>query len=491
MRFFKLWEYPITFSDPASVYAYQLVSTHQQIMYWVIVIIIVVYFLLSKIILDYSWSSNDVENNLILFFQNLKTNRESYYSAQEGLIIPSRNIQLNINSKPAGIQINFLQVHRSLLSTYNSISSIVDAYTWAKYYFERSAKGKFYMGNAQFYVFGILHKYLVLFLGISRSHYWFTRNVWNVEGNSFFNDAILRYSSSRLFDQFAHLWMVMGESDFILLNSEWQENKILALNLFSYPASAYFFNNTVNHSRFFGRTTRPFRLNENFALPKILQLRYSVIPSLPKLAPKVYNDFIVREAFFDAQDFKHSFRFEIIWATLPTMIIISILIPSLYLLYSSDDALVPVLTFKVLGHQWYWAYEFNNWIQISKEDDLRFVSYEFDSYLIHTDDLEIGQKRLLEVDNRLIVPATVPLRFVVTSGDVLHSWAVPELGIKIDAVPGRLNQVITFIIRPGVYYGQCSELCGVSHGFMPIVVVAQWPEMWFNTMSNSELGSSI
>lgn len=86
----------------------------------------------------------------------------------------------------------------------------------------------------------------------------------------------------------------------------------MALNLFSYPASAYFFNNTVNRSRFFGRTTRPFRLNENFALPKILQLRYPVIPSLPKLAPKVYNDFIVREAFFDAQDFKHSFRFEII-----------------------------------------------------------------------------------------------------------------------------------------------------------------------------------
>jgi len=106
---------------------------------------------------------------------------------------------------------------------------------------------------------------------------------------------------------------------------------------------------------------------------------------------------------------------------LPTLIIISILIPSLYLLYSSDDALVPVLTFKVLGHQWYWAYEFNNWVQISKEEDLRFVSYEFDSYLIHTDDLELGQKRLLEVDNRLIVPASVPLRFIVTSGDVLHS----------------------------------------------------------------------
>lgn len=90
--------------------------------------------------------------------------------------------------------------------------------------------------------------------------------------------------------------------------------------------------------------------------------------------------------------------------------------------------------------------------------------------MVATEDLEFGTKRLLEVDNRLIVPVNVTLRFLVTSSDVLHSWAIPDLGIKIDAVPGRLNQVLTFISYPGVFYGQCSELCGVNHGFMPIVV---------------------
>jgi len=91
--------------------------------------------------------------------------------------------------------------------------------------------------------------------------------------------------------------------------------------------------------------------------------------------------------------------------------------------------------------------------------------------LVTFDNLEFGTKRLLEVNNRLVLPINVTLRFLVTAGDVLHSWAVPELGIKIDAVPGRLNQFLAFITRPGVFYGQCSEICGADHGFMPIVIV--------------------
>jgi len=106
-----------------------------------------------------------------------------------------------------------------------------------------------------------------------------------------------------------------------------------------------------------------------------------------------------------------------------------------------------------------------------KQHQYEFVSYKFDSNIILTENLQFGTKRLLEVDKRLIVPINVTLRFLITSGDVLHSWAVPELGLKIDAVPGRLNQIISFISYPGVFYGQCSELCGASHGFMPIVVV--------------------
>jgi len=100
-----------------------------------------------------------------------------------------------------------------------------------------------------------------------------------------------------------------------------------------------------------------------------------------------------------------------------------------------------------------------------------WCSLKFDSNIILTDELDFGTKRLLEVDKRLVVPLNMTLRFLITSSDVLHAWAVPELGIKMDAVPGRLNQIIAFVTKPGVYYGQCSELCGASHGFMPIVVV--------------------
>jgi len=104
--------------------------------------------------------------------------------------------------------------------------------------------------------------------------------------------------------------------------------------------------------------------------------------------------------------------------------------------------------------------------------DTYCLTHKFDSNFISTEMLERGTKRLLEVDNRLIVPIKMPIRFLITSGDVLHSWAVPELGIKVDAVPGRLNQVVAYITRPGIFYGQCSELCGAGHGFMPIVVQA-------------------
>jgi len=101
------------------------------------------------------------------------------------------------------------------------------------------------------------------------------------------------------------------------------------------------------------------------------------------------------------------------------------------------------------------------------------ASFEYDSCMIVTDDLQLGQHRLLEVDNPLVVPCSIGIRFLITSTDVLHSWAIPQLGIKVDAVPGRLSQYITMIRRPGVFYGQCSEICGIAHGFMPIVVIGE------------------
>ena len=131
-----------------------------------------------------------------------------------------------------------------------------------------------------------------------------------------------------------------------------------------------------------------------------------------------------------------------------------------------DEVIDPIITLKVIGSQWYWSYEYSDNLEFSDEPLI------FDSYMIQEDDLTIGQFRLLEVDNRVVVPTNSHIRVLITASDVLHSWAIPSLGIKLDACPGRLNQTSMFIKREGVFYGQCSEICGVNHGFMPIVVEA-------------------
>nr|YP_010960577.1 cytochrome c oxidase subunit II [Tigrigobius multifasciatus]WNH38006.1 cytochrome c oxidase subunit II [Tigrigobius multifasciatus] len=152
---------------------------------------------------------------------------------------------------------------------------------------------------------------------------------------------------------------------------------------------------------------------------------------------------------------------EIIWTILPAFILITIALPSLRILYLMDEINSPHLTVKAVGHQWYWSYEYTDYKEIM-----------FDSYMVPTQDLSPGQFRLLEVDHRMVVPMESPIRVLVTAEDVLHSWTVPSLGVKMDAVPGRLNQTAFYTMRPGVYYGQCSEICGANHSFMPIVVEA-------------------
>nr|YP_010042767.1 cytochrome c oxidase subunit II [Iconaster longimanus]QPC56398.1 cytochrome c oxidase subunit II [Iconaster longimanus] len=150
---------------------------------------------------------------------------------------------------------------------------------------------------------------------------------------------------------------------------------------------------------------------------------------------------------------------ETIWTIVPAIILIFIALPSLQLLYLMDEVNNPSLTIKAIGHQWYWSYEYADYQEL-----------EFDSYMIPTPELPTGSPRLLEVDNRLILPSSTPIRILVSSADVLHSWTVPSLGIKMDAIPGRLNQVNFFISRCGIFYGQCSEICGANHSFMPIVI---------------------
>nr|BBU26231.1 cytochrome c oxidase subunit 2 [Helostoma temminkii] len=152
---------------------------------------------------------------------------------------------------------------------------------------------------------------------------------------------------------------------------------------------------------------------------------------------------------------------EIIWTVLPAIILILIALPSLRILYLMDEINNPHLTVKAIGHQWYWSYEYTD-----------YENLEFDSYMIPTQDLAPGQFRLLDTDHRMVVPTESPIRVMITADDVLHSWAVPSLGIKLDAIPGRLNQTAFIVSRPGVFYGQCSEICGANHSFMPIVVEA-------------------
>ncbi len=162
----------------------------------------------------------------------------------------------------------------------------------------------------------------------------------------------------------------------------------------------------------------------------------------------------------------HGTIIEIVWTVTPALILLLIAVPSFSLLYAMDEIIAPTITIKTLGHQWYWSYEYSDYLDNNDE------SLNFDSYMIPEEDLTYGQLRLLEVDNRMIVPINTHIRLIISAADVLHSWAVPSLGIKCDAVPGRLNQTSLFVKREGLYYGQCSEICGINHGFMPIVVEA-------------------
>jgi len=162
----------------------------------------------------------------------------------------------------------------------------------------------------------------------------------------------------------------------------------------------------------------------------------------------------------------HGTLIELIWTITPALILIAIAFPSFRLLYLLDEVISPTMTIKVVGHQWYWSYEYSDYITEKGE------SIEFDSYMIPDSDLELGQFRLLDVDNKMIIPVDCHIRLIITGADVIHSFAVPSLGLKMDAVPGRLNQSSFLAERTGTYYGQCSEICGVWHGFMPIVVEA-------------------
>lgn len=149
---------------------------------------------------------------------------------------------------------------------------------------------------------------------------------------------------------------------------------------------------------------------------------------------------------------------EVVWTIIPGIVLVWIGIDSFKLLYGLDEIIEVGITVKAIGHQWYWSYEYGDY---KKE-------INFDSYM--KEEWEEGEERLLEVDNRMVIPVDTKVRVMVTAADVIHSWTVPSMGIKVDGIPGRINQGAIEAKRTGLFYGQCSELCGYGHGFMPIGV---------------------
>nr|WEV93738.1 cytochrome c oxidase subunit II [Bryodema gebleri] len=169
----------------------------------------------------------------------------------------------------------------------------------------------------------------------------------------------------------------------------------------------------------------------------------------------------------------HGHLIETIWTALPAVTLIFIALPSLRLLYLLDDSSNALITIKTIGRQWYWSYEYSD-----------FINLEFDTYMTPEKDLEMNEFRLLDVDNRMILPMNTEIRVLASASDVLHSWTIPTLGIKIDATPGRLNQGMFLINRPGLFFGQCSEICGANHSFMPIVIESTSVKLFIKWLSN-------
>jgi len=192
-----------------------------------------------------------------------------------------------------------------------------------------------------------------------------------------------------------------------------------------------------------------------FIIAAVLWILISIIINFDKSSVLISHKFLV-----------HGSALEIIWTITPALILVTIAFPSFKLLYLIDEVIDPAVTVKIIGHQWYWSYEYSDYVDVSGN------SIEFDSYMIREEDLSVGQLRQLEVDNQLVVPVNTHVRLIITAADVLHCFAVPSLGVKLDAVPGRLNQTSLLASREGLFYGQCSEICGFGHQSMPIIVSA-------------------
>nr|WKK30300.1 cytochrome oxidase c subunit 2 [Ancistrocerus oviventris] len=164
---------------------------------------------------------------------------------------------------------------------------------------------------------------------------------------------------------------------------------------------------------------------------------------------------------------------ELIWTLIPMLTLLFIAMPSLKILYLLEETSPPIISIKTIGHQWYWQYEMSDYLNI-----------EFESFMLNYNPQLLWMARLLDVDNRVILPFNSSLRFLFTSTDVIHSWTIPSLGVKMDATPGRINQAFIYLNRPGIFFGQCSEICGANHSFMPIVIESTNMNNFINWMKS-------
>jgi len=356
----------MNFKDPISTFAYNLISLHHDIMWYIIIILSLVYWSLYKILKEYSWSSFNKTEGFLL---SLSNNKLIY------------QIQLYI------------------------------FFIW-------------------FNIFYIAYKAIKLILG----WIYVSLELHLINKKSKFSKFIIKL-----------FYFILGNSFVSNLENEVYKNislkyfKSLILERF---VAYYLFNKSSNALYFYDG-------NDNYLL---------------------------------ALKFKHSINLEYVFGMFPTIIIGLIIVPSMYLLYSNETDINPCITVKIIGHQWYWSYEGHHCSLDTNLNKYIYWWYDYDSVLINESDLIKGQKRLLETDTSLVLPYNIVIRLLITSSDVLHAWALPELGIKVDAVPGRLNQAITIPCNLGLYYGQCSELCGVSHGFMPIKVNVVTLADYFNNL---------
>ena len=183
---------------------------------------------------------------------------------------------------------------------------------------------------------------------------------------------------------------------------------------------------------------------------------------------------------FTTKNLLESQMVEGVWTIIPAMVLIQIAIPSLLLLYIMDESIDSTFSIKIIAHQWYWRYEYSDFWSSN------MGRLEFDSYMVPSNELSHNIFRLLDVDNRIVLPFNTHIRLLVSSADVIHAWTVPSFGVKVDAVPGRINMLRLMVQRPGVSYGQCSEICGANHRFIPIVVESVDVNLFLNWAIRSQ-----